>query len=143
METKLNSKSKSEKEWPAPTSDPKHDYVYKVAVVGTRYKLFTGWVSTTDHSIGETSLFPEVMVQTVENHPDVEMMLGDGVFGNRPMCKRVGSYALTLRALPHRNCTLKRKGVKEWVMLWALSKDPDIGSLITTCAPSQRRDSRC
>jgi hypothetical protein len=108
------------------TSDPKHDYVYKVAAIGTKYKLFSGWISTTDHSLGETTLFPEVMTQTFENHPDTRMVLGDGAFGNRPICKLVSSYGLTLRALPHRNCTLKRKGVKEWVdMLWALSKDPD------------------
>ena len=24
------------------TSDPKHDYLYKVAVIGTKYKLFSG-----------------------------------------------------------------------------------------------------
>ena len=128
--TKSKSEPKSELKlgdsWPASTSDPRHDYVYKVAAIGTKYKLFSGWTSTTDHSLGETTLFPHVMAQTVENHPDAEMMLGDGAFGNRPICKLVGSYGLTLRALPHRNCTLKRKGVKEWVdMLWALSKDPD------------------
>jgi len=27
------------------TSDPKHDHVYKVAVIGTKYKLFSGWIS--------------------------------------------------------------------------------------------------
>lgn len=120
-------KSKSEPgHWPDSTSDPKHDYVYKLAVIGTEYKLLAGWISTTDHSLGETTLFPGVMTQTVENHPDAEMMLGDGAFGNRPICKLVGSYGLILRALPHRNSTLKRKGVKEWVdMLWALSEDPD------------------
>ena len=108
------------------TSDPKHDYVYKVAAIGTEYKLFSGWISTTDHSLGETTLFPEVRTQTIENHSGAEMMLGDGVFGNRPICKLVSSYGLTLRALPHRNCTLKSKGVREWInMLWALSEDSD------------------
>jgi hypothetical protein len=100
--------------------------VYKVAVIGTKYKLFSGWVSTVDRSLGETALFPEAMAQTVLNHPNAEMMVGDGAFGNRHICKLVGSYGLILRALPHRGFTLKRKGVKEWVdMLWALSRDPN------------------
>jgi hypothetical protein len=40
------------------------------------------------------------IVQTIENHSSAEMMLGGGAFGNRPICKLVGSYGLTLRALP-------------------------------------------
>jgi hypothetical protein len=27
------------------TLDPKHDHVYKIAVIGTEYKLFSGWIS--------------------------------------------------------------------------------------------------
>lgn len=111
--------------WPTSTLDSKHDYVYKEAVIGTKYKLFAGWKSTTDHSIGETSIFPEVMAQAVENHPEMEQMLGDGVFAARSICGLVGKYDVVPRFLPRRNVTLKRRGVKEWVdMLWDLSEDP-------------------
>ena len=111
--------------WPISTFDSKHDYVYKVAVIGTKYKLFAGWKSTVDHSIGETSMFPEVMAQAVEKHPNMNQILGDGIFATRPICKIVGEYGVIPRFLPRRNVTLKRKGVREWVdMLWDLSEDP-------------------
>ncbi len=109
----------------ASTPDSKHEYVYKEAGIGTKYKLFAGWTSTTDHSIGETSIFPEVMAQAVENHPCMEQILGDGVFATRPICSLVGGYDVAPRFLPRRNVTLKRYGVKEWVdMLWDLSENP-------------------
>lgn len=108
-----------------PSTDKKHDYVYKETIIGTKYKLFAGWTSTTDHSIGETTLFPEVFAQAIESHPNMEQMLGDGIFATRPICKEVGQHGITPRFLPRRNVTLKRKGVKAWVdMLWDLSKDP-------------------
>ena len=111
--------------WPKSTFDSKHDYVYKVAVIGTKYKLFAGWKSTTDHSIGETSMFPDVMAHAIENHPDMEMMLGDGVFATRPICNILEKYGVTPRFLPRRNVTLRAKGSKEWVdMLWELSENP-------------------
>lgn len=111
--------------WPTSTFHSKHDYVYKVAIIGTRYKLFAGWKSTVDHTIGETSIFPEVMAQAVENHPNMDEMLGDGIFATRPICKMVGKYGVVPRFLPRRNITLKRKGVKEWVdMLWDLAENP-------------------
>lgn len=111
--------------WPAPPFDAQHDYVYKVAIIGTKYKLFAGWKSTSDHSLGETSLFPEVIAQAIEHHPNMEQILGDGIFATRPICKIAGEYGIAPRFLPRRNVTLRRKGVKEWVdMLWALSEDP-------------------
>jgi len=112
--------------WPLPPPfDAQHNYMYKVAVIGTKYKLFAGWKSTGDHSLGETSLFPEVMAQAIEHHPNMEQILGDGIFATRPICKLAGKYGIIPRFLPRRNVTLKRYGVKEWVdMLWALSKDP-------------------
>ena len=111
--------------WPKSTFDSKHDYVYKVAVIGTKYKLFAGWKSTTDHSIGETSMFHDVMAHAIENHPDMEMMLGDGVFATRPICNILEKYGVTPRFLPRRNVTLRAKGSKEWVdMLWELSENP-------------------
>lgn len=110
--------------WPTSTFT-KYDYVYKVAIIGTRYKLFAGWKSTVDHTIGETTIFPEVMVQAVENHPNMDKILGDGIFATRPICKMVGKYGVIPRFLPRRNITLKRKGVKEWVdMLWDLAENP-------------------
>ncbi len=106
-------------------SDPKHDYVYKLAIVGTKYKLFAGWRSTTDHSIGETSMFPGVMADAIENHPNMEQMLGDGIYATRPICKLVGRYNVTPRFLPRRNIIMRSKGVKEWAeMLWELYRTP-------------------
>ncbi len=140
------SKGKKEAHGSLPgSSDKKHDYVYREAIIGTKYKLFAGWKSTTDHSIGETTMFPDVFAQAIEKHPNMEQMLGDGIFATRPICKEVGLHGITPRFLPRRNVTLKRKGVnteegslppvyamrhasfgvKAWVdMLWALSKDP-------------------
>ena len=107
------------------SADKKHDYVYKEAVIGTKYKLFAGWKSTTDHSIGETTMFPEVFAQAIDNHPNMEQILGDGIFATRPICKVVGQYGVTPRFLPRRNVTFKRKGVKTWFeMLWSLSEEP-------------------
>lgn len=112
-------------DWPKSTYDSKHDYVYKVTIIGTKYKLFAGWKSTVDHTIGETSMFPEVMAQATENHPNMDQILGDGIFATRPICKIIGKYGVIPRFLPRCNITLKRKGVKEWVgMLWDLSEDP-------------------
>jgi len=111
--------------WPCSTFDSKHDYVYKVAVIGTKYKLFAGWNSATDHSIGETSMFPGVTAQAIENHPDMETMLGDGIFATRPICNFLGEYNVTPMFLPRRNVTLRARGSKEWVdMLWDLSENP-------------------
>jgi len=115
----------SDDRWPVSTYDLSHGYVYKVAVIGTRYKLFAGWKSTVDHSVGETSMFPEVMAQAIEHHPHMNQILGDGIFATRPICKIVSEYKVTPRFLPRRNVTLKRRGVKAWIdMLWALSEDP-------------------
>jgi len=115
----------SDDRWPVSTCDLSHGYVYKVAVIGTKYKLFAGWKSTVDHSVGETSMFPEVMAQAIEHHPHMNQILGDGLFATRPICKIAGEYKVTPRFLPRRNVTLKRRGVKAWVdMLWALSEDP-------------------
>ena len=41
--TKTKSEPKSDDNWLA-SSDPKHDYVCKVAAIGTKYKLFAGWI---------------------------------------------------------------------------------------------------
>ena len=72
-------------DWPQSTYE-KHDYVYKEAVIGVKYKLFAGWKSTTDRTIGETSMFPEVFAHAIENHPNMEKMLGDGIFATIPIC---------------------------------------------------------
>lgn len=103
----------------------KHDYVYNLPIIGVKYKLFAAWNSTSDHTIGETTMFPQSMAQAYENHPEMETVLGDGIFATRPICEIVGKYNATPRFLPRRNVTLKRKGVREWSdMLWDLMNDP-------------------
>lgn len=103
----------------------KHDYVYKEAMIGVKYKLIAGWVSTTDHTIGETTLFPRVFGQAINNHPDMNMILGDGIFGVRWICKLVGKHNVSPRFLPRRNVRFKAKGVREWTeMLLSLFINP-------------------
>jgi len=102
----------------------KRDYVYKAAIIGVRFKLFASWKSTTDHSIGETTMFPEVFFRAHQNHPNMAMMLGDGIYATRPICKILGNKGVTPRLLPRRNITQKQKGVKDWGdMLSDLSED--------------------
>lgn len=99
--------------------------MYSETIIGTKYKLFASWKSTTDHTIGETTLFPEVFGRAIKNHPNMEMLVGDGISVTRPICNIVGQHGVTPRFLPRRNATFKRKGVKEWVyMLWNLVENP-------------------
>jgi len=92
----------------------KHDYVYREAIIGVKYKLFAGWLSTTNHKVGETTLFPHVFAQAIKNHPDMEKILGDGLFAARWICQLVGQHGVTPRFLPRRNVRFRAKGVREW-----------------------------
>ena len=110
--------------WPS-SKEPKHDYVYKVAMIGVKYKLFASWTSTVNHHIGESTLFPEVMARAFSNHPHMIKVLGDGIYANRPTCKIVGKYGVIPIFLMKSNSTPKSKGVKPWwEMTDSLIKDP-------------------
>ncbi len=82
---KTHKKSKSaisvEKE-PADDSFPKSNstgtkkgFSYAVMDVGVQYKLISGISISPDHSIGETTMFPEAFGQTLNCHPDPDSVL--------------------------------------------------------------------
>jgi transposase len=102
-----------------------HDYVYTVAVIGTRYKLFAYTHNTTDHSRGETAFLEEGVVGTKALHPDMKMVCGDGLYAIREACRLVEEAGAEPRFLPRRNATFKSKGAHAWVrMLLPLTEDP-------------------
>jgi len=104
----------------------RHDFVYSVSMVGTRFKLVSAWESTVDHSRREPSFFEPLLRETRERHPGMEMVVGDGAYAARPCCNVASDLGVEPRFLPKRSATLKRKGSAAWVdMLFALAKDPD------------------
>lgn len=124
MQRKKQSKKPSDA-FPQSPFSSKHDYMYKEIIIGTRYKLVAGFVSSGDHTKGETTLFPIVFTQAINNHQGMEKILGDGIFGVRWICRLVGQNGVIPRFLPRRNVRFKAKGVYEWTeMLLALFKDP-------------------
>jgi transposase len=101
------------------------DYQYHVAIIGVKYKLFSGFISTSDHSIGETTMFPRVMEQAMSNHPGMKNILGDGAYARRPYCNIANKYGVTPYFLPRRDLTIRKKGSREWVkMNLSLLHDP-------------------
>ncbi|MGH9891696.1 MAG: hypothetical protein ACREA0_06885 [bacterium] len=99
--------------------------VYNVAVIGVKYKLLAAWRPTADAHHKELAQFPHVFQQALENHPDMEMILGDGLYAGRPQVALVAKAGVTPRFLPRRNVTLKRLGVDAWVtMLMDMVRDP-------------------
>ncbi len=107
------------------SSFSKHDYVYKEAIIGVKYKLFAGWLSTTNHTVGETTLFPTIFTQAINNHPYMEKILGDGAFAARWICQLVKEHNVIPRFLPRKNVRFKAKGVQEWTeMLLSLFVNP-------------------
>ncbi len=101
------------------------DYVYSVAVVGTRHKLFASVQNSLDHSMGEMRFFPAAVSETKERHPRMGMLCGDGIYANRDACSIVDGAGAVPRFLAKRNTSLKRKGVISYVrMLLDMLKDP-------------------
>lgn len=103
-----------------------HDYVFSVAVIGTRYKLFASYRNAADHSKGEMSFLEEAVADTKALHPGMKMLTGDGIYANRKACRIVRVAGAIPRFLPRRDVRLKRGGEIAWLrMLLALSNDPD------------------
>jgi transposase len=99
--------------------------VYNVAVIGVKYKLLAAWRPTTDAHHKELAQFPHVFAQALENQPEMEMLLGDGLYAGRPQVALVARAGVTPRFLPRRNVTLKRFGVGAWVtMLMDMVRNP-------------------
>ncbi len=103
----------------------KHGYVYNVAVIGVKYKLFSAWRSSCDDLNVELEYFPDLIRQTKVLHPDIEMVLGDTRYAGRPQCKIVHEIGAVPRFLPRRNVTMKRDGVRAWMeMLLDMAENP-------------------
>jgi len=101
------------------------DFVYQVLGVGVKHKLISGVAISVDHSVGETTLFPDVFAQTKELHPDMKEAMGDGIYGVRPCVDVVSSSKATPYFLPRSNVTFKSKGCAGWgPMLMSLQKGP-------------------
>ena len=108
-----------------PHTKGKHDFQYSSFSAGVHTKMISGFSTTDDHSIGELSLFPDVMAQTVEMCPQIEVMLGDALYSNRKICSITDEYGIEPYFLPKTNATFHAKGVASWkAMLYGLVEDP-------------------
>ncbi len=107
------------------TSSRKHDFSYSLMGVGTRFKLISATSICTDHSIGETTMFPGVFQQTLALHPDMENALGDGIFAARWLTQLVSENGVTPYFMPKSNVTMRSKGFTGWrPMLGSLWNKP-------------------
>ena len=118
-------KNKDRKESDAfPHTKGKHDFQYSSFSAGVHTKMIAGLYTTDDHSIGELSMFPDIMTQTVEMCPQIEVMLGDALYSNRKICSIVDKYGIKPYFLPKTNATFRAKGVASWkAMLYGFVED--------------------
>jgi transposase len=119
-------KEKNKRESDAfPYTKGKHDFEYSSLSVGVHTKIISGSFITDDHSIGELSMFPDVMAQSVDLCPQIEVMLGDALYSNRKICSIVDAYGIEPYFLPKTNATFRARGVKSWkLMLYSLIGNP-------------------
>lgn len=100
-------------------------FTYSVMSVGTKYKLIAGMEMSPDHSVGETTMFPEVFQQTKSLHPDMKEMLGDGIYSARWLVDLVSRNDVKPYFLPKSNVTFRSKGFSGWWdMVFPLLEDP-------------------
>ena len=104
------SKEQADDSFPESNSAAKRGFSYSVMGVGVRYKLISGISISPDHSIGETMMFPETFDQTLGCHPDLENVLGDGIYGCRWITNLVSENNATPYFLPRSNVTFKSIG---------------------------------
>ena len=97
-----------------PHTEGKHDFQYSSFSVGVHTKIISGYFTTDDHSIGELSMFPDIMTQTVNMCPQIEIMLGDALYSNRKICSITEDYGIKPYFLPKTNATFRAKGVESW-----------------------------
>ena len=111
--------------FPKSNSAAKMGFSYAVMGVGVQSKLISGMSISPDHSIGETTMFPEAFGQTLDCHPNLNGVLGDGIYGCRWITDLVSGNHATPHFLPRSNVTFKSKGALGWYdMLYSLWKDP-------------------
>lgn len=108
---KNKSDASPQQSWPS----TKHDFQYTESIVGVHTKIIAGFLSTSDHSIGELSLFPGVMAQTLSNCLEMETMLGDPLYSSRKACAIVSGCGAKPYFLPKSNSTFRSHGVPSWL----------------------------
>ena len=96
--------------FPKSNSVAKMGFSYAVMGVGVQYKLISGMSISPDHSIGETTMFPEAFGQTLDCHPNLNGVLGDGIYGCRWITDLVSENNATPHFLPRSNVTFKSIG---------------------------------
>jgi transposase len=96
------------------SSHTRHDFQYTVSSVGVHTKLYAGFRTTDDHSVGELSFFPSVIAQTHINCPSMAAVLGDSLYATRQACAIVAGYGAKPCFLPKTTSTLRSHGVPAW-----------------------------
>jgi transposase len=121
-----NSEGREAGSWPEePPLTPARVPVFGAGMIGTKFKLYTAWRGSSDRRVGELSHFPYLLARTKELHPDLRMVVGDGLYAGRPQTTLVAEAGAVSRFLPRRNLALKRLGSKGWVpMLMEMVRDP-------------------
>ena len=118
-------KEQADDSFPKSNSTAKKGFSYAVMGVGVQYKLISGISISPDHSIGETTMFPGAFGQTLDCHPNLNGVLGDGIYGCRWITDLVSANNATPHFLPRSNVTFKSKGAIGWYdMLYSLWEDP-------------------
>ena len=97
-------------DFPESNSTTKMGFSYSVMGVGVQYILISGMSISPDHSIGETTMFPEAFGQTLDCHPNLNGVLGDGIYGCRWITDMVSGNHATPHFLPRSNVTFKSIG---------------------------------
>ena len=105
-----SSSSASSSSWPSSRSD----FQYTVESVGVHTKLVAGFETTSDHSVGELSMFPGVLSQTRINCPRMDAVLGDALHATRDNCALVSQYGARPCFFPRVNATFDSHGVPSW-----------------------------
>ena len=77
-----------------------------------------------DHSIGETTMFPEAFGQTLDCHPHLDGILGDGIYGCRWITNLVSGNHATPHLLPRSNVTFKSIGRRGGMICFIRWEDP-------------------
>jgi transposase len=103
----------------------KHEFQLTVSSVGVHTKMYAGFRTTGDRSIGELSFFPSIVSQTHINCPSMDTILGDSLYANRMACAVVARYGATPYFLPKSNSRFLSLGVPSWNnMTHAFVADP-------------------
>lgn len=96
------------------SSSPSRSFTYSVMSIGVKHKMISGVSICPNHSIGETTMFPDVFNQTLSSHPNMKNMLGDGAFSARWLTDLVANNGITPFFMPKSNVTFRSKGFDGW-----------------------------